>query len=100
MYNVTIDDRAMRKFENAVEFLSRVSESATDNLIHSFLSSLNQLQEHPTGYAYYTSNEYPDIEMHKILFSRWHRLVFTVADDAVHVFDVQDCRQSDEMNLA
>jgi len=99
IYDVFIAPQADIKLSTHMEFLARVSEHAAVRLYNEFAEALDFLRENPKACPLYIPNSPLDMELHYKIFSKRYRIVFEISDNAVYVYDVQDCRQNDDIYL-
>ncbi|MCL2054623.1 MAG: type II toxin-antitoxin system RelE/ParE family toxin [Oscillospiraceae bacterium] len=97
VYSVHAMPKANAKFENHVEFLAQVSESAAEKLYDAFYECQKKLSENPHLYPKYESEI--GMNLKYMLFSKRYRIVFKIVEDKVHIYDIQDCRQDTAQNL-
>ena len=97
-YRVTVDDNALIKLEEHIEFLARISESAALRLYDEYKESLDNLSKNPHMYPIY-QNHSLNAELHCKIFYKRYRMVFETIDANVYIYDIQDCRQDTDKNL-
>ena len=98
-YNVFVSPPADRKLAHHIEFLSRVSESAAKRLYMAYDDALGFLEQSPEVCPSYIPQKPIDADLKYKIFAKRYRLVFEIIDNAVYVYDVQDCRQDTDKSL-
>ena len=96
---IHVDIPALEKFALHIEFLANVSEQAAINLYAVYEESLSILETFPRACPTYPSKLYPKRELRYRIFGKRYRIVFEIIDNAVYIFDIQDCRQDNDKNL-
>jgi plasmid stabilization system protein ParE len=97
-YNPIVKEEAQEKFNSQVEFLARVSETASINLLREYVKSLNNILENPHSCLKYKHKTNKNLK-YKLFYKRQHRIVFETVDNNVYIYDIQDCRQDKNKNL-
>jgi len=98
-YQVFVDPQADRKLAAHIEFLARVSETAAVRLYNAYEESLNLLKESPISCPPYMPQKPIDAKLKYKLFGKRYRIVFEIIDNAVYIYDIQDCRQDVDKNF-
>ena len=98
-YHVLVDPLADQKFTLHLEFLARVSEAAAIRLYESREKALDFLEESPESCPLYVSEKPTGIALRCKIFGVRYRIVFTIDEQMVYVYDIQDCRQDSDKNL-
>ena len=98
-FSIHVNIPALEKFALHLEFLANVSEQAAMNLYTAYEESLIILETFPRTCPTYSSKLHPKREFRHRVFGKRYRIVFEILDNAVYVFDIQDCRQDYDKNL-
>jgi hypothetical protein len=98
-FAVLVSPQADRKLASHIHFLARVSEPAAGCLYDAYEEALGSLAENPFGYLRYEPHSEIAAELHAKFLAKRYRIVFEIRDDAVYVYDIQDCRQDIDKNL-
>ena len=98
-FAVLVSPQADRKLASHIHFLARVSEPAAGRLYDAYEEALGALAENPRGYPRYEPLSKIEAELHALLFAKRYRIVFEIRDDAVYIYDIQDCRQDVDKSL-
>ena len=98
-YHVLISPPADRKLAQHLEFLSRVNEPAAERLYMAYDDALGFLEHSPEACPSYIPQKPIDAVLKYKIFAKRYRLVFEIIDNAVYVYDVQDCRQDADKSL-
>jgi len=94
-YLVWVAPQADQRFASHLAFLARVSERAAFGLYDAYQGALEFLADNPESCPRYA----PKATLRAKLFGKRYRIVFEIADNTVHIYDIQDCRQSTDKNL-
>ncbi|MCL2828824.1 MAG: type II toxin-antitoxin system RelE/ParE family toxin [Oscillospiraceae bacterium] len=98
-YLVSVTPPADQRFANHIAFLARVSERAAMGLYQEYEEAFGFLEEAPESCPLYTTSILVDATLRYKLFGKRYRIVFEVVDNAVCIYDIQDCRQDTNKNL-
>lgn len=98
-YLVRVAGSAYDRMYSHVEFLARVSVTAAERLYSELESALAFLEYSPKSCPIYTPKISIDAELRYKLFSKRYSCIFEIVDNAVYVYDIQDCRQDIDKNL-
>jgi len=99
-YTTHIVSDAKLKLVDHVIFLGQVSISAGNRLYDRLHESVHSLDFNPKGYPRYLSRKKTKDTLHyRLCDKQRYRIVFKVTDDAVHIHDVQDCRQHQSKSI-
>ena len=98
-YDVLVDPQADEKFNSHLEFLARVSEVAAVRLNAEREKALDFLEETPESCPIYLPDKPTDVKLRYKLFGGRYRIVFTIDEQMVYVYDIQDCRQDIDKNI-
>ena len=98
-YFVLVEPLADERLAAHIEFLARVSENAAIQLYHAYEESLNFLADAPTSCPPYLPKVPIDAQLRYKLFGKRYRIVFEIIDNAVYVYDIQDCRQDIDKSI-
>jgi len=98
-YLVLVAPAADERLAAHIEFLTRVSENAAVELYHAYEESLDFLANAPASCPSYIPKIPIDTQLRYKLFGKRYRLVFEIIDNAVYVYDIQDCRQDVDKNF-
>ena len=100
-YNVYVDSASYERMFEHFNFLAQVSISGAKQLSGKLCDGVDSLGFDPEIYPRYLSQKKAaDDAVFRYKFcAKRHRIVFEIIDDAVHVYDVQDCRQHQNKSL-
>ena len=98
-FHVFVEPTANKKLADHIEFLSRVSENAAIRLYKEYEEALVYLKNTPESCPTYLPRMSIDAQLRYKLCGKRYRIVFEIVDDAVYVYDIQDCRQDVDKNL-
>jgi mRNA-degrading endonuclease RelE of RelBE toxin-antitoxin system len=98
-YSVSVSPAAYDKMFDHMRFLARVSVPASERLYLSLEEAIKELKRNPKRCPIYTLPGKSNAELRYRLFGKRYRIVFEIIDNAVYVYDIQDCRQDTDKNL-
>jgi mRNA-degrading endonuclease RelE of RelBE toxin-antitoxin system len=98
-YSVSVYPKAQDKLAAHVRFLSKVSVPAARHLKAAYDKTVEFLESSPDSCPIYYSHKLSNPNLHYELFSKRYRIVFEIVDNAVYIYDIQDCRQDTDKNL-
>jgi len=98
-YSVKVDSAAYEKMYEHFRFLARISVLAAERLYAAYEEALRFLEYSPEICPSYISKNETDVDLKFKLFGKRYRIVFEIIDNAVYVYDVQDCRQDMDKSL-
>jgi len=101
-YTVYLLPAAYDRMVSHTLFLAQVSISAAERLYKRRYKEIKSLDFNAAGYPVYLPRKkiYCTGTIYRYtLCKKLHRIVFVVIDDAVYVYDVQDCRQHPNRSL-
>ena len=98
-YTVHVDSAANDRMCDHVLFLAQVSVSAAERLHDVLGEAIHALENCPKMCPPYLSKLPTSAELHYKLFAGRYRMVFEIIGSAVHIYDIQDCRQDTDKNL-
>ena len=98
-YAVYVDSAASDKMFVHVRFLAQVSVSAAERLYEALENAIDSLRHNPAICPPYLAKFPTDTELRYKLCAKRYRIVFEIIDQAVYVYDIQDCRQDTDKNL-
>ena len=98
-YSVFIEPSADERLASHIEFLARVNNDAAVKLFLEFEDALGILRDYPEICPLYMHNMPVDAILRYKLFGKRYRIVFEIVDNAVFVYDIQDCLQDTDKNL-
>ena len=98
-YTVSVDLAAKSKIETHTRFLAQLSVPAARQLRNTYFSALKSLEDNPQRCPRYEPDGDYKEELHYLLFAKRYRIVFEIVDNAVYIYDIQDCRQGVDKNL-
>jgi plasmid stabilization system protein ParE len=99
-FTVLVSPGAQTRMAEHFEFLARVSETAATRLLDSLMSDIRSLAVMPQRNPLYDKPYAPPGEYRWMLSAKRYRIVYEIANGAVLIEDIQDCRESDEKRLA
>ena len=98
-FSVSVEKEAILRLASHYEFLARVSKVAVKRLALSYEKALDFLKEAPESCPIYVTEKPIDVKLRYKLFGGRYRIVFTIDEQMVYVYDIQDCRQDIEKNV-
>jgi mRNA-degrading endonuclease RelE of RelBE toxin-antitoxin system len=98
-FHVFVEPIANKKLAAHMEFLSRVSKNATIQLYKEYEEALRYLEGSPESCPSYLPRMSIDAQLRYKLFGKRYRIVFEIVDNAVYVYDIQDCRQDVDKSI-
>jgi len=99
-YSVVVKPTALRRLASHIEFLARVSEEAASSLLAEYDESVKFLNGNPESCPPYMPEISIDANLRFKLFWKRYRIVYEIIGNTVYVYDIQDCRQNTDKNLA
>ena len=98
-YDIIIDPAANDRMDEHFEFLARVSESAAERLLERLIEDINSLKQMPFRCPVYDRPYLPKGKYRYMISESRYRIVYQIEGNIVFIDDIQDCRQSDRINL-
>lgn len=92
-YTVIVSRRADEMLIRHAKFLAQVRISAAKRMTSEFADVLDRLEQNPFQFPQETDYDLPCGAYRKALFSKWYKVIFSVAENTVYLDAVLDCRQ-------
>ena len=92
-YTVIVSRRADDMLIRHARFLAQVRVSAARQMTAEFAKVLDTLEQNPFQFPPELDYNLPDGAYRKALFSKWYKVIFSVAGNTVYLDAVLDCRQ-------
>ncbi len=92
-YTVIVSRRADDMLIRPARFLAPVRVSAAKRMTGEFAKVLDTLEQNPFQFPPELDYNLPDGAYRKALFSKWYKVIFSVAGNTVYLDAVLDCRQ-------
>jgi len=92
-HNIVVSDAALAMLDAHVDFLARVSKSASTRLVEEILNDIELLSENPERYPAYESEFIPANRYRKMLTSKRYLVLYEIDGDSVYIDYIVDCRQ-------
>ncbi|MDR2590156.1 MAG: type II toxin-antitoxin system RelE/ParE family toxin [Oscillospiraceae bacterium] len=98
-YVVLVDPSADKRLAIHIEYLARINENAAIRLYSDYEDALEFLKSNPNACSQYLPKKSIDAKLKYKLFGKRYRIVFEIIENAVYVYDIQDCRQDINKNI-
>ena len=92
-----MSEDALGMLDSHAEFLARVSKSASLKLIDRILDDIESLTELPERCPVYDNQFVPRGRYRQLLSNRRYLILFEIADAAVYVDYIIDCRKDNDL---
>lgn len=92
-HTVIVSRRADEMLIRHAKFLTQVRISAAKRMTAEFADVLDRLEQNPFQFPQETDYDLPCGAYRKALFSKWYKVIFSVAENTAYLDAVLDCRQ-------
>ena len=93
IYRVYIADIAFDEIKSQFYYIHEKSPQAAANWLRNIYAAIDTLERFPRRCSLARENDHVEDELRQLIFKKNWRIIFTVADDVVHVLRVRHGRQ-------
>ena len=98
-YYVSVSDAALAMLDSHINFLARVSVSATLRLMDEVLDEIASLSENPQRFPVYDNEFIPHNRYRRMLSNKRYLVIYEIDGKNVFVDYIIDCRQDNSWML-